>query len=111
MTTTETATVAVLTAEVRVLQVGRRQITMSVFRQLDRIDPEDIEPFGGVSDGDHYTEVAVVGRDGDGQLVASAIGKRVGDFRHDVVGGDSSSGIKAMSRSKIALRASGPSCR
>ena len=66
MTTSETATVEVLTAEVRVLQVGRRQITLSVYRQLDAIDPDDIEPFGRVNDPsgyDQFRTVRVVGRD------------------------------------------------
>jgi len=46
------ATVEVLTAEVRVLQVGRRQVTLSVVRQLDWADPVDVEPFGRVRTGD-----------------------------------------------------------
>jgi len=46
------ATVEVLTAEVRVLQVGRRQVTLSVVRQLDWADPADVEPFGRVRTGD-----------------------------------------------------------
>jgi hypothetical protein len=62
-TTSETATVEVLTAEVRVLQVGSRQVTMSVYRQLDRVDPDEIEPFGRVRDGsDDPAWVYVVGR-------------------------------------------------
>jgi hypothetical protein len=47
------ATVEVLTAEVRVLQVGRRQVTLSVVRQLDWADPADVEPFGRVRTGDN----------------------------------------------------------
>jgi hypothetical protein len=46
------ATVEVLTAEVRVLQIGRRQVTLSVVRQLDWADPADVEPFGRVRTGD-----------------------------------------------------------
>jgi hypothetical protein len=46
------ATVEVLMAEVRVLQVGRRQVTLSVVRQLDWADPADVEPFGRVRTGD-----------------------------------------------------------
>jgi hypothetical protein len=64
-----TATVEVLTAEVRVLMVGSRQVTLSVYRQLDRVPPGDIEPFGRVSDSrdvsesDYYKRsVHVVGR-------------------------------------------------
>ena len=47
--TTTAARVEVLTAEVRVLQVGSRQITMSVYNQLDRVEPGEIEPFGRVA--------------------------------------------------------------
>jgi hypothetical protein len=43
-----TATVVALTAEVRVLMVGSRQITMSVANQLDHADPAEVEPFGRV---------------------------------------------------------------
>jgi hypothetical protein len=46
------ATVETLTAEVRVLMVGSRQVTLSVFRQLDWIDYDEIEPFGRVNEGD-----------------------------------------------------------
>jgi hypothetical protein len=46
------ATVEVLTAEVRVLQVGRRQVTLSVIRQLDWADAAEVEPFGRVRTGD-----------------------------------------------------------
>jgi hypothetical protein len=45
-----TATVEVLTAEVRVLQVGSRQVTLSVYRQLDHVPAAEIEPFGRVCD-------------------------------------------------------------
>lgn len=40
-----TATVETLTAEVRVLMVGKRQVTMSVFRQLDTVDWREEETF------------------------------------------------------------------
>ena len=47
MTATETtATVTALTAEVRVLMVGSRQITLSVARQLDYAAFGDMEPMG-----------------------------------------------------------------
>jgi hypothetical protein len=50
-------------AEVRVLQIGNRQVTLSVFKQLDWVTPIWIEPFGRVSDGsDHWDVVRVVGR-------------------------------------------------
>ena len=61
--------VEVLTAEVRALMVGSRQITLSVYRQLDTVPPERIEPFGRVRDG-HDTGLWVIGRDKtDGALV------------------------------------------
>lgn len=47
---TTSATVETLTAEVRVLMVGNRQITLSVYRQLDTVKLDEIEPFGRVND-------------------------------------------------------------
>ena len=64
MTTTNgsstTATVETLTAEVRVLMVGNRQITLSVAKQLDVVTPLDhvtnaITPFGRVRTGAKVT--------------------------------------------------------
>ena len=84
MTTTETATVEVLTAEVRVLQVGRRQITMSVYRQLDTVAPHRVAPFGrlNVADPD-WTEVEVIGRHrADGTLVTARIDRSRPHARH-----------------------------
>lgn len=50
MTATTTARVEVLTAEVRVLMVGSRQVTLSVYAQLDSAERvEHIEPFGRVA--------------------------------------------------------------
>lgn len=43
-----TATVVTLTAAVRVLQVGSRQITLSVAKQLDRVPREELDPMGRV---------------------------------------------------------------
>ena len=78
--TTTTARVEVLTAEVRVLVVGSRQITLSVFRQLDRVDAALIEPFGLVRDkpADPGSDrVVVVGRSArpadHGALVRSSL--------------------------------------
>lgn len=45
-----TATVETLTAEVRTLVVGKRQVTLSVYRQLDSAPLEEVEPFGRVRD-------------------------------------------------------------
>jgi hypothetical protein len=75
--TTDTATVQTLTAEVRTLVVGNRQVTLSVYRQLDHVDPEHVEPFGRVQDQSDYwggqrRYVCVVGRDRrDGTLVSA----------------------------------------
>ena len=64
----KTATVKVLTAEVRVLMVGHRQVTLSVFRQLDSVPKGDIDPFGRVRDPKHTTleGISVVGRNKKG---------------------------------------------
>ncbi len=76
MTTTTAARVDVLTAEVRVLMVGSRQVTMSVYNQLDEVEPGDLDPFGRVAPRDAHSDyVYVVGasaRDADrGTLVRS----------------------------------------
>lgn len=42
------ARVQVLAAEVRTLMVGSRQVTLSVYGQLDTVSADDIEPFGRV---------------------------------------------------------------
>ena len=49
MTASKQATVEVLTAEVRVLMVGSRQITLSVYAQLDKVPPHLMVPFGRVA--------------------------------------------------------------
>lgn len=58
------ATVEVLTAEVRVLMVGSRQVTLSVARQLDEVEPDEITPFGRIQTGkrlgDFYAAAAFV---------------------------------------------------
>ncbi len=84
--TTTTARVEVLTAEVRVLVVGSRQITLSVFRQLDRVDSALIEPFGRVRDkpADPGSDrVVIVGRSARpadyGALVRSSLSA---DYEH-----------------------------
>lgn len=41
-------TVEVLTAEIRVLQVGSKPVTLSAARQLDSVDAAKIKPFGRV---------------------------------------------------------------
>ncbi len=58
----KTATVETLTAEVRVLMVGSRQITLSVYGQLDRSD--EIVPFGRVRPrGAKWGWIYLIGRD------------------------------------------------
>jgi hypothetical protein len=76
-----TATVETLTAKVRVLMVGSRQVTLSVYKQLDFITPYDIEPFGRVHSGEMRGSgvyksplwLELVGRDPHGNLVKSCI--------------------------------------
>lgn len=58
--TITTAEVRALTAQVQVLKVGSRQVTLSVFRQLDRFPVSEIIPFGRVRDRDD--DGLVVGR-------------------------------------------------
>lgn len=66
-----TATIETLTAEVRVLMVGNRQVTLSVARQLDRAPLEEVEPFGRVRIGDE--DNLIVGRRrSDGTLVLAS---------------------------------------
>jgi len=61
---TETkATVDVITAEVRVLSVGSRQVTLSVYNQLDIVKPLEIDPFGRVAPKDGKPSIVwVVGK-------------------------------------------------
>ena len=80
--TSTTATVETLSAEVRVLTVGRRQVTMGVFRQLDTVDwteRKTLELFGRVRETrkDEKDLLHVVGRVKDtGVLVRSMINPR-----------------------------------
>ena len=69
------AHVQVLTAEVRTLVVGSRQVTMSVYNQLDEVRYCHIEPFGRVAPRDALNGwVYVVGKDGaTGALARSSL--------------------------------------
>lgn len=74
----ETAKVEVLTAEVRALMVGNRQITLSVFRQLDWVNISEIKIFGRVNDEKTLNEfrghpLLVVGANNKGILCRSAV--------------------------------------
>jgi hypothetical protein len=64
VTTTTTATVETLTAQVRVLMLGSRQVTLSVFRQLDHATIDDLDVIGRVRDpaSCHPEMIDVVGR-------------------------------------------------
>lgn len=73
-----TATVETLTAEVRVLMVGNRQVTLSVAKQLDRVHPmnRQFTPMGRIriASGrmDAWTQrLVVIGRWEDGNLVVA----------------------------------------
>lgn len=50
------AAVNLLSAEVRTLMIGARQVTLTVWKQLDHAHPEKITPFGRVSPGRDYTD-------------------------------------------------------
>jgi hypothetical protein len=83
----KTATVEVLTAEVRVVQVGSRQVTLSVVRQLDWAGAEDVEPFGRVRTGDDSPgRVEIIGSQ-DGVLVRSRAWRTVHACRRVQRGG------------------------
>lgn len=71
----QTTRVELLTAEVRTLMIGDRQVTMSIYHQLDWVGPEEIEPFGRVhSKALKFPAVEVVGSL-DGVLVRSYLRK------------------------------------
>jgi hypothetical protein len=61
----ESASVDVLSAEVRVLQVGKGQLTRSMYWQLDEAAPKQFQPFGRVKDNKRRLKdgVLLVGRD------------------------------------------------
>lgn len=73
---TTTATVETLTAEVRVMKVGSRQITSGVYDQLDVVAYGDITPFGRVrpkwAEG---ANIYVVGATSAGELCRSTVSK------------------------------------
>lgn len=92
--TTTTAHVEVLTAEVRVLMVGSRQITMGVFEQLDPVRPDHIRPFGRVRRRSHCPYgrgscpgdcIDAVGSDAAGALVRCCLSRYSRSFTIDGV--------------------------
>ena len=72
---TNQSTVETLTAEVRVLTVGNRQITQSVAKQLDEVPIDRIDPFGRVKlSGNDFRGRYVIGSDTlTGALVLSRV--------------------------------------
>lgn len=73
MTGSKSATVETLTAEVCVLMVGSRQVTLSVYNQLDWAPSSEIEPLGRVNPKDAlHGWVYVVGRNNDGGALVRA---------------------------------------
>lgn len=73
MSEAKTATVEVLTAEVRVLMVGSRQVTLSVAKQLDFVPAGEIDPFGRIRMSDsHANRLDVIGS-ASGVLVRSKV--------------------------------------
>jgi hypothetical protein len=70
VTITDTATVETLTAEVRVLMVGKRQITLSVAKQLDMVKYDDLTVFGRIRMSD---DQLLIGADPNGNLATAKI--------------------------------------
>jgi hypothetical protein len=81
MTERQTATVETLTASVRVLMVGSRQVTLSIYKQLDECDAGRLKPFGRVNI-DKFDSLDLVGVDRNGNLVRS----RVPDYKDAIEG-------------------------
>lgn len=75
------ARVQVLTAEVRTLVVGSRQVTLSVYNQLDFVPHDQIEPFGRVNPKDAMIgTVYIVGRDSRDGVLVRASSPKISDF-------------------------------
>lgn len=69
--------VEVLRAEVRVLTVSSEQVTLTVARQLDAVEPKAIEPFGRVRiDQDSTGQMIEVIGSAGGVLVRSATSRK-----------------------------------
>lgn len=71
-TAPSSATVETLTAEVRTLVVGSRQVTLSVYRQLDECGYTAMVPFGRVRDS-RERGLWLVGRAPDGSLARAKV--------------------------------------
>jgi hypothetical protein len=68
----QTAVVQTLVAEVKVLMVGSRQVTLSVAKQLDHVPLSDLETFGRVKLGGGDDRDYVIGRHRLGGALALA---------------------------------------
>ena len=71
------AKVETLTAEVRVLMVGNRQVTKSVYLQLDYSPPWRIAPFGRVNTGLHIQIVDHWGSREKEPVAVEVIGREI----------------------------------
>ena len=65
------AKVEILTAEVRTLVIGSRQVTLSMLGQMDILHPLGITPMGRVRPRNTYGQVHVIGTGGRGDLARS----------------------------------------
>ncbi len=75
------ARVQVLTAEVRTLVVGSRQVTLSVYNQLDYVPHSKITPFGRVNPKDAGpSQICVVGRLKRGRSLVRAMSPSKNDI-------------------------------
>lgn len=125
---TNTATVETLTAEVQALMIGSRQVTLSVYRQLDEVPwDENFSPFGRVRDKEDEKRIPPdehdqpvpypifgVGRSVGGQLVRAVLGRPENisysdEFEHwwfhHTLGTGSDTVIVAEGRYKVRFRA------
>lgn len=71
-----TGTVETLTAEVRTLVIGNRQVTLSVLGQLDIVHPCAIEPLGRVRPRNSDGEIHTIGR--IPAFISTVTGKPIG---------------------------------
>ncbi|WP_100482102.1 hypothetical protein [Mycobacteroides abscessus] len=74
----QTATVETLTAEVRTLMVGSRQVTMSVAKQIDVVPLASLTPFGRINIGGNSDSNWVIGAHSEtGALCRSHVFARI----------------------------------
>ena len=98
---TNTATIETLTAEVRVLMVGSRQVTLSVARQLDRVRLADMEPFGRIKldrDDDRH---CLIGKHRETGVLVLASGPKLLEPFGERPSSDAGGGISGVMLKKI----------